>query len=384
MRFSARWSSCSATRGHRPRSWSPCARTTSAAVAEHPELAALMADGTMLVGSPTPVEIERAITRPAARAGLTLEDGLAGTMVDEAGNEPGLLPLLSVALTQVWEQRTGERLTYAGYVGVGGIAGAISTLAEGVWSELSVDEQSVARLLLLRLAGPGDGAERRPSSGADRGGRSVVAARPSSVSWIGWPRLVLLTIGDAHVEVAHEALFREWPRLQGWLTDDAAGRAVQRRLALAASEWAAEGREPGVLWRGTQAPRRHRDRRFPARGGDPPRVGVPRRRARRWRTRRSAPSVSALRPPLGRTAACAGCWPAPSSCWRRPWSPVCSPCVRGGKQRSRRPVPRPRRCPPTPDGSPPTPSTRTDPPSPLSRRSRRPSASRAPRRTARC
>ena len=62
----------------------------------------------------------------------------------------------------------------------------------------------------------------------------------------------MLTIGDAHVEVAHEALFREWPRLRGWLADDAAGRAVQRRLALAASEWASEGREPGALWRGTR------------------------------------------------------------------------------------------------------------------------------------
>ena len=30
------------------------------------------------------------------------------------------------------------------------------------------------------------------------------------------------------------------------------GRAVQRRLALAASEWASEGREPGALWRGTR------------------------------------------------------------------------------------------------------------------------------------
>ena len=222
-----------------------------AAVAEHPELAALMADGTMLVGSPTPVEIERAITRPAARAGLTLEDGLAGTMVDEAGNEPGLLPLLSVALTQVWEQRSGERLTYAGYVGVGGIAGAISTLAEGVWTELSVDEQSVARLLLLRLAGPGDGAELVR--------RRVPITEVEALSLPGLRRVLdrlaearLLTIGDAHVEVAHEALFREWPRLQGWLTDDAAGRAVQRRLALAASEWAAEEREPGTLWRGTQ------------------------------------------------------------------------------------------------------------------------------------
>ena len=37
----------------------------------------------------------------------------------------------------------------------------------------------------------------------------------------------------------------------GWPTMPA-GRAVQRRLALAASEWAAEGREPGALWRGTK------------------------------------------------------------------------------------------------------------------------------------
>jgi hypothetical protein len=172
-----------------------------AAVAEHPELAALMADGTMLVGSPTPMEIERAITRPAARAGLVLEDGLAATMVDEAGNEPGLLPLLSVALTQVWEQRSGERLTYAGYVGVGGIAGAISTLAEGVWSELSIDEQSVARLLLLRLAGPGDGAElvRRRA----RSRRSKRCRSPASVvSWTALPRLACSRSGT---------LMSRWP-----------------------------------------------------------------------------------------------------------------------------------------------------------------------------
>ena len=147
-----------------------------AAAAEHTELAALMADCTLLVGSPTPAEIERAITRPAARAGLALEDGLAETMVDEAGNEPGLLPLLSVALTQVWEQRTDDRLTYAGYVAVGGIAGAIGTLAEAVWSELSADDQSVgagAPAEARRARGrPG----RRTTAGAARGDRGTVAA----------------------------------------------------------------------------------------------------------------------------------------------------------------------------------------------------------------
>ena len=46
-----------------------------------------------------------------------------------------------------------------------------------------------------------------------------------------------LTAGDGHVEVAHEALLREWPRLQGWLADDAAGRQVRLHLIGAARDW---------------------------------------------------------------------------------------------------------------------------------------------------
>ena len=40
--------------------------------------------------------------------------------------EPGLLPLLSTALAQLWERREG-RLTYPAYVGMGGLEGAIAT-----------------------------------------------------------------------------------------------------------------------------------------------------------------------------------------------------------------------------------------------------------------
>ncbi len=45
--------------------------------------------------------------RRPSRAGLSLEEGLAETIVSDAGAEPGLLPLLSVAMTQVWERRDG-------------------------------------------------------------------------------------------------------------------------------------------------------------------------------------------------------------------------------------------------------------------------------------
>jgi len=54
------------------------------------------------------------------------------------------------------------------------------------------------------------------------------------------------------VEVAHEALLREWPRLRGWLDEDAQGRTVHRHLADAAREWNERGRDSGDLYRGAR------------------------------------------------------------------------------------------------------------------------------------
>ncbi|MFC6422050.1 BTAD domain-containing putative transcriptional regulator [Ornithinimicrobium tianjinense] len=221
------------------------------AVAQHPALARLLSDGTVLVGSPSPAEIERAVTRPAARAGLVLEDGLAQTIVEAAGDEPGSLPLLSVALTQLWQDRDGGRLSYSGYVRAGGITGAISTLAEQVWRGLASEDRHTARVLLLRLAGRGEG------QGVVR--RRVPLTEVEALSLPGTRRVLealadarLVTVSDAHVEVAHESLFREWPRLRDWLSEDTAGHDVLRRLAAAAAEWQAEGRDDSALWGGVR------------------------------------------------------------------------------------------------------------------------------------
>ena len=54
------------------------------------------------------------------------------------------------------------------------------------------------------------------------------------------------------VEVAHEALLREWPRLRGWLEQDADGRRVHRHLADAAREWDERGRAPGDVYGGAR------------------------------------------------------------------------------------------------------------------------------------
>jgi hypothetical protein len=54
------------------------------------------------------------------------------------------------------------------------------------------------------------------------------------------------------IEVAHEALLREWGRLRAWLEAGRADVRAQRALAAAAAEWVAAGREVSYLLAGAR------------------------------------------------------------------------------------------------------------------------------------
>ena len=219
-------------------------------LADQPALAAAAGDNTVLVGTPTADDVRRAVLTPATRAGLSLDDGLLDAVVTDAGAEPGLLPLLSTSMRRLWEQRQGDRLTMASYVATDGLRGAIAHLAESEYARLGPDGQRDVRSLLMRLAGPGEG----ESVTRRRVAHAELTALPHDpaplVERLAAARL--LTVSDDYVEVAHEALFREWPRLRGWLTDDRAGREVERRLAVATTEWRDEDQDPALLWRGAR------------------------------------------------------------------------------------------------------------------------------------
>ena len=62
----------------------------------------------------------------------------------------------------------------------------------------------------------------------------------------------LVTADEGTVEVAHEALLSEWPRLREWLEEDAEGRRLHQHLIHAARDWASAGRDPGELYRGAR------------------------------------------------------------------------------------------------------------------------------------
>jgi WD40 repeat protein/DNA-binding SARP family transcriptional activator len=214
--------------------------------AAYPELARQLSANHVLVGPMRGGALRRAIELPARGAGLTVEPQLVDALVADVEGEPGALPLLSACLLELWLRRDGRELRAAAYEQTGGARGAVARLAERAYERVDIGQRDTARRILLRLAGDGDVGRRVTAAelGADRD--DVAAVLQSLV------RDRLLTVGDGEVEVAHDALLSEWPRLRGWLEEDAQGRLLHRRLRDAADAWDAGGRDAGELYRGAR------------------------------------------------------------------------------------------------------------------------------------
>ena len=214
--------------------------------AAYPELSSLLAAHHVLVGAMRRDELRRAVERPAQRVGLRVEPELTDALVADVEHEPGALPMLSTALLELWQRRDGRRLRLATYEGTGGVRGRW----RGTPRRRSAGSTRPAGRRAPRAAAAGrrgrrGGVERRrvPLAELDDDVAGVVAVLTDQR---------LLTVGAGAVELAHEALLREWPRLRGWLEEDAEGRRLHRHLTDAAREWDERGRDPGELYRGAR------------------------------------------------------------------------------------------------------------------------------------
>jgi WD40 repeat protein/class 3 adenylate cyclase len=219
--------------------------------ATYPALASLLSDNHVLVGPMEPAELRRAIELPAKHVGLTVEPELVDALVEEVTDEPGGLPLLSTTLLELWQRRSGRVLTTASFQESGGVRGAVARLAETAYHRLSDRQRQVARAILLRSAGTGEGAaavrRRVPLTELDVQRDEDVAHVLAALT-----DARLLTTTETTVEVAHEALLREWPRLRSWLEENAEGRRLHLHLAQTVDEWQERGRDPADLFRGAR------------------------------------------------------------------------------------------------------------------------------------
>jgi serine/threonine protein kinase/FixJ family two-component response regulator len=78
-------------------------------------------------------ELEEAIVQPAEEAGAYFEEGLAARIIDDVRHQPGALPLLQYALTELYDNRDGQALTHAAYEEIGGVTGALAQSAEALY-----------------------------------------------------------------------------------------------------------------------------------------------------------------------------------------------------------------------------------------------------------
>jgi WD40 repeat protein/DNA-binding SARP family transcriptional activator len=216
-------------------------------------------DRQIFIGPMTAQELRRAIEEPARTGGWDFEPGLVDLLLRDVGQEPGALPLLSHALLETWKRRQGHTLTLDGYTDAGGVRGAIARTAEVVYEQMDEGQQAIARDIFLRLTELGEaGGDLGPALYTRRrAALEELFPRPEAT---GAVETVLRTLVDARlitteretVQVAHEALIREWPTLREWLEESRSDVRMQRLLAAAADEWERSGREPSYLLRGTR------------------------------------------------------------------------------------------------------------------------------------
>ncbi|MCC6747714.1 MAG: protein kinase [Deltaproteobacteria bacterium] len=208
----------------------------------------------VVLRQPDAAALHEIVTRPLASVGYRFDDEtLAEEMIRAVGGQPACLPLLQFLCHLLWERRDPRErvLRRAVYDEVGGVAGALATHADRIFSTLSAAQHETARELFLRLVTP-EGTRRVLSlesalEGLGEGAREVLDHLVDA-------RLLLARGGrvdgqPTELELVHESLVSGWRRLAQWRDEIRDDHAVFTDLAQVAELWIRRGRPEAELWR---------------------------------------------------------------------------------------------------------------------------------------
>ncbi|MGH3626062.1 MAG: hypothetical protein ACRDRL_01245, partial [Sciscionella sp.] len=206
----------------------------------------------VVLGTLRPAELVAVIERPAALSGLVLEPGLVADAVEDTGAVDAL-PLLAYLLQELYlGAGPGGVVTRQACRALGGVAGALARQADAVFTGLASEygaDTVLATLLLLVGMDAGEPVRRRvllcDLSPVER---AVVAAFTDA-------RLLVTdstaSVGGAGtVQVAHEALFRQWPPLRQHVATRAEQLRGRSELERWAADWEGSGRNADYLLTG--------------------------------------------------------------------------------------------------------------------------------------
>ena len=216
----------------------------------HVGLEHLLRAGSYPLAAPKWRALLEMITGPAALAGLQFENDLPGQLLEDTGQEPGVLALLAFTLAELYRHREEMLLTRAAYDGFGRVQGAISQRAEAIFTALDTDTQAAFEEVfreLVQVDERGVATRQRASLRTI----TVSSAASTLIDHFVDARLLVREPGEDGlpvVEVAHEALFRNWPRLQQWIQDTADDHRLRRHITQLAAYWHEHDRKPEHRW----------------------------------------------------------------------------------------------------------------------------------------
>jgi hypothetical protein len=199
-------------------------------------------------------ELREAIERPASEMALYFEPpNLVDRLIDEVGQMPGALPLLSFTLSELylklyqkWQhQETSDRALTVDeeFDRQGGVAGSLTSRANQEYANLGNEklQTTMRRVMLRMLTVEGWEVARRqvpdselvyPDEAENERVKQVIKRLVNA-------RLVVRGQGteEAYVEPAHDYLVRGWDKLQDWIKEDREDLTLQQRLTPAANDW---------------------------------------------------------------------------------------------------------------------------------------------------
>ena len=242
-------------------------------------LAPLFSEMTPL-GPPKGTALRRAIVQPALKCGYKFEDeSLVDEMVSEVEGERGALPMLAFAASQLWERRDREQglLTREAYEAIGGVGGALAQHAEKSLEKIGQDRIPTVREIFRNLVTSqgtraardrsellsvflGPEPPKRPVSEPPDGPSGDDTSAEEVLDTLIDARLLtsyeVAAVDDGEgghtrVEIIHESLLSNWPRLVHWQTQDQEGTLLRDQLRQAAQMWEERDRPQDLLWTGT-------------------------------------------------------------------------------------------------------------------------------------
>ncbi len=228
----------------------------------YPDLARLIQQHQCTVLPMESQDLRAVIERPALASDVRLifDEDLIGDLLFEMRGQAGSLPLLEFTLDQLFHHRRERRLTRRAYEEIGGVRGALSHHAEATYAALPQEKQRhLTRALFTRLIQPGEVGQapiRRRAELSEFVLEDEKQTRLLRETIDAFTDARLLTsnqvAGITTLEVSHEALLHEWPRLLKWIDEAREDIRLQQALRNDVAEWEQRGKPKDRLYRGTQ------------------------------------------------------------------------------------------------------------------------------------